>query len=397
MNMTAKVFVSVFAFFFSGVVAIGQVNSNDQQFQLHSRQAQEYLRENRPDKAIGEFKALLLLRPNDLVTRANLGTLLYFQGNYNDAATQLRSVVKAQPDLWKIVTLLGMCERRIGDLSGARAHLEAAFPKLTEDKLRIQAGMELVDVYYATRDLDKAADVLSTLRKLKPDDPAILYSAHRVYAELADEAALEVAVAAPKSAWMQQILGEEMMTQGDTDSAIRHYREAQRIDDTLPGLHFELGEVLSASSSQTDKGEAEKEYQKAVQQNPFDSKAECRLGRIAMARSDPDAALTHYSTAVRLQPDDPDANLGLARVLISMKQPEKAQPLLEKAVQLDPSDPAAHYQLGMLYRRMGKTADAQRELAQFQSLKKTKEELADLYRAMRQNKPDEEDSGVTTP
>jgi tetratricopeptide (TPR) repeat protein len=390
--MTRRACISVFtASFLFGFLLFGQSGSKDQQLLLHSRRAQEFLQENRPDQAIGEFKAILDLKPNDTAVRANLGTLLYFEGHYKDAAAELRTVVKTQPTLWKAVTLLGMSERRMGDLSGARSDLETAFPKLTDAKVRIQAGMELVELYYSSRDLDKAADVLSALRKLKPGDPAILYTAHRIYAEQADEAALDVAMVAPKSAWMQQILGEEMMTQGDTQSAITHYRQALSLDDHLPGLYFELGEVLNSSSLPAEKEEAEKDYAAALAQNPFDEKAECRLGRIALGRSDLKSAFAYYSAAVRLQPEDWEANLGLGKVLSAMEDPAKARPLLEKAVQIDPSDPAAHYQLGTLYRRMGRIEDARREFAQFESLKRTKEELKDLYKAMRlQGKQEDE-------
>ncbi|MDQ2775879.1 MAG: tetratricopeptide repeat protein, partial [Acidobacteriota bacterium] len=76
----------------------------------HSRQAQEYLRANRPDLAIGELKAVLALEPDNIVALGDLGTLLYFRGDFEEAAKNLRAVVKIQPSLWKTVTLLGMCE-----------------------------------------------------------------------------------------------------------------------------------------------------------------------------------------------------------------------------------------------------------------------------------------------
>jgi tetratricopeptide (TPR) repeat protein len=369
--------------------------SPSQEIQTHSQQAQLYLASNRPDLAIGEFKAILLLDPGNIGARGNLGTLLYFRGDYQRAAEELRTVVKGQPSLWKTRMLLGMCEKRVGHLDQARTELEQTFPNLSEDKLRIQAGMELTELYYASRDLDKAADVLSVLRKLKPDDPAILYTAHRIYSEQADETTLSIAMVAPKSAWMHELIAEEMLVQGNNDAAIAHYREALKINDRLPDLHFELGEVLSSASSITDKRQAEKEYAAALAQNPFDGKSECRLGRIALARSDLKAALAHYSRSVELQPDDPEANLGQGKVLLAMNEPQKAEPLLEKAVRLDPTDSVAHYHLGTLYRQMGRSDDARRELAEFQRLKRMKEQLKELYKEMRlQPKHDQEEAEI---
>ncbi len=110
---------------------------------LIAAQAQQFLAAKRPDLAIGEFKAILAMDPSDIAARGDLGTLLYFRGDYREAAGKLRAVVKQQPSLWKTVMLLGMCEKRLGNQPAARADLEQAFPQLSEEKLRVQAGMEL--------------------------------------------------------------------------------------------------------------------------------------------------------------------------------------------------------------------------------------------------------------
>jgi tetratricopeptide (TPR) repeat protein len=375
--------------------SLSQSTTRQEQIQSNMRQAQGYLRTNRPDLAIGEFKAILALDPNNVTALGDLGTLLYFQGNYEEAATELRAALKIEPSLWKTETLLGMCEKRTGDMASARGDLEKAFPQLKEEKLRVEAGMQLIEIYYASRELDKAAAVVSILRQLKPDDAEILYTAHRIYTEQADETMLSVAMVAPKSAWMHQLAAEEMVRRGNSEGAIKEFREALRIDPQIPGVHFELGEVLSASSSSSDQEQAEKEYQAALLQNPSDEKSECRLGKIAFDRSNLTRALDHYSRAAALQPNDPEANLGLGKVLTSMGQRDKAEPLMEKAVRLDPSDPVAHFRLGSLYRQMGRPEDARRELAEFQRLKRMKEGMKELYKEMRlQTGPEEVETDI---
>jgi Flp pilus assembly protein TadD len=87
--------------------------------------------------------------------------------------------------------------------------------------------------------------------------------------------------------------------------------------------------------------------------------------------------------AVQLRPDDAEASLGLAKVLTSMGQLEKAEQLLERAIQLDPTSAVAHFRLSTLYRRAGRTADAQHELEQYQKYRAMKEKLRDLYHTMR--------------
>lgn len=367
--------------------SFSQATDSAPSIQSHLRQAQEFLRTGRPDLAVGEFRAVLKLDAANLTARNNLGTLLYFQGEYEKATVELRAALKADPNLWKTQTLLGMSEKRIGHITSARADLEKSFPHLLEEKLRIQAGLELIEIDYQSRDLEAAAEVVRVLRRLKPEDPAILFTAHRIYSEQADEAMLGVSMLAPNSAWMHQLMAHELVRQGDIKGAIAHLREALKIDPEVPGLHFELAELLSASMSGPNQGEdqreAEKEYRAALAQNPRDEKAECRLGRIALKDSELKDGFAHYSRALELQPDDAEANLGLGRVLVAMDQPQKAQPMLEKAVLLDPSDAAAHFRLGTLYRQIGRPEDSRKELAEYQRLKQMKEKLAAIYKEMR--------------
>jgi Tfp pilus assembly protein PilF len=139
-----------------------------QQIEAHIKQAQVYLSENKPDQAAAEFKAIIALDPKNVDAHGNLGVLLYFQGAFGDAIPQLRSALKLQPSLWKIQALPGMAERRSGDINGACTDLEKAFPKLTEPKMRIQTGMELIELYSAVGELGKAAETVNTLRELDP-------------------------------------------------------------------------------------------------------------------------------------------------------------------------------------------------------------------------------------
>jgi predicted Zn-dependent protease len=94
---------------------------------------------------------------------------------------------------------------------------------------------------------------------------------------------------------------------------------------------------------------------------------------------------------VQLQPNDAEANVGLAKVLMLMNQPDKAEPLLQRALQLDPTSAAAHFRLSTLYRQAGRTADAKRELDDYQKYKEMKEKLQDIYHDMRVNPAKQED------
>jgi Tfp pilus assembly protein PilF len=361
-----------------------------QQIEVHTRKAAEYLKENKPDLAVPEFRAILALDPSNVDAHGNLGAVLFFQGAYADALPQLRAAVKSRPTLWKTHALLGIGEKRTGDIEAARRDLEKAFPNLQEEKIRTDTGMELIELYSSEGELDKAAATIATLRRLSPTDPAILYSAYRLYTNLADESLLTLSIVDPKSARMHQAMAHELAKRGSTAEAIDNYRAALNLDPHLPGLHFELAEMLSTLGTVEGGKEAETEYKAAIESNPLEEQSECRLGDIAFRANDLKTASERYSRALELQPNDPEANIGLAKVLMSLDQPQKAEALLKHALQLDPTSPVAHFRLSTIYRTSGRTAEAKQELEQYQKYHKMKEQLRDLYHDLHRNQPTNE-------
>jgi tetratricopeptide (TPR) repeat protein len=348
----------------------------------HARLAQQYLNERRPELAIPEFEALIKLQPKNLDAQANLGVLLFFQGQYATAAPHLRAALEMQPNLTKLQALLGMAERRTGEAANARTHLEASFAALTESKLKVQVGMELVELYTASQELDKASVVVNSMRQGAPADPAVLYAAYRVYSDLAGEAMLTLALAAPDSAQMHQVMAHEEARAGNTTGARLQYEKAAQADPKLPGIHFEMAELLAVSEDPKTKQRAEAEYKAALAENSSDEKADSRLGDLASHRGDTATALKYYAAALQLQPDDAEAAFGMAKTLIALDQKDKALPVLERAVQLEPTNAAAHFRLSNLYRALDRTTDAQHEVEEYKRYKAMKEKLAAIFKDM---------------
>ncbi len=383
--MSSRAAISLYAVFFFSLQCLSQSPAtHQQQIESHKRQAALYLNESKPDLAIPEFRAIVALDPKNVDARGNLGVLLFFQGNYADAIPQLRAALKLQPTLWKIEALLGMGEKRTADVKAALTDLEKAFPKLEEKKLRIETGMELIEIYSATGDLDKAAATVSILRGLDPTNVELLYTSYRIHTDLAGESMLSLSLVAPNSARMHQVMAHELAKQGNSAAAIAQYREALKIDPNVPGLHFELAEMLNGSSIVKEQDEAEGEYKAALSVNQFDEKSECRLGDIAFRKGNLPQAQEYYSRAIQLQPNDAEASLGLGKTLLAMNLPQQAESPLERAVQFEPTSAVAHFRLSTLYRLTGRSADAKRELEEYQKYKTMKEKLAAIYREMRE-------------
>lgn len=364
--------------------------SVSQQIQAHERQAHELLSQKKPELAAKEFAAVVALDPNNIDAQANLGVLLFFQKDYLQAEPHLRKAVEQQPELTKIRALLGMAERNLGQADLARVDLQAVVGQLKEPGVRLEAGLELIELYTATQDLPKAAAVVETLRQGAPDDPRILYAAYRIYSDLAGESMLDLSVAAPESGQMHQAMAHELNRERDNPGTIANLRKALAIDPHLPGIHYELAEALRISPDLKLRAEAEQQYKLAVAANPRDEKSITRLGDLAVEKDNFDAAVTYYKQALALAPGEADATLGLAHVYIEKDQSASALPLLEPLVASDPTNVLAHYRLSTAYRKLKRLDDAKRELDAYQKYKGIKDKMRSIYKEMRLDTPQDE-------
>jgi Tfp pilus assembly protein PilF len=393
----------------SQVTAAGG-DDKQQEFAAHIQKAHGYLDAKQPALAIPEFQAAVAIDPGNVDAQANLGVLLFFQGKAADSIPHFLAALagrkEGQSGLAKIQGLLGMAESRTQDFADARTDMEAALTALAvpssqgqrveDQRFQVQLGLELVGLDTESGDLEKAAAVIAQLRKADPSNAEVLYAAFRTYSDLAGESMLALSLAAPESAQMHQLLAHEDTRQGNTTAAIGQYRKAIATDPHLPGVHFELAELLSTSTDEAVKKEAEQEYRTALRENPQDEKSMLRLAEIDARKGNARQSYDEYTKAVELQPADAVAKLGLAKTLIEMNQADKALPLLESAVQLEPTNATAHYRLATLFRKMGRVDDAKREMELYTKFKEMKEKLNALYKELqvqpkeiRADEPDE--------
>jgi len=366
----------------SAAACLPQATPNQQELSSHLQKAQADLHQNRPDLAIPQLQAALAIDPSNLEVRANLGVLLFFQGKYDQALPLLQAVVTAKPDLWKIQSLLGIAESKTGDDRQGRIDLETAFPHIDETKLKINVGLQLIESYTATGDLEKASTLIAQLLALKPTDPELLYAAYRIHSNMMAEDLLSLSLAAPDSAQLHQAIAHELQRTHDLEGTIRNLRQALALDPKLPGIHFELAEALHASDDQRLHTEALEQYKLAVKTNPSDPKAATRLGDIEVEMGDLDAGEKNYQQALKLQPNSADAKIGMANVLTERGDPAAAAPLLEQVIAADPSNYLAHFRLSTVYRKLHRPDDVKRELDAYTRYKDMHEKLTSIYKTL---------------
>src|SRR6185437_11392426 len=151
------------------------------------------------------------------------------------------------------------------------------------------------------------------------------------------------------SARVHEILGQSMMAQERYPQAIQEYSKAIERNGRLAGLHLQLGQAILA------------EFRTELEINPGDAEAAYQLGEISYERSDWDEAKRWLLKAVELRPKFAEAHAALGRVLAEQGDQASAIQHLEMAVAEAPDNAMAHYHLAQLYKKAGRTNDADRE------------------------------------
>jgi Tfp pilus assembly protein PilF len=375
-----------FTFVLCAELSQAQTAPKTSEIRDHLNRAQTAMQSNHPEIAASELRAALALDPKNAEVHANLGAIEFAQGNCTDAALDFHAALAFQPSFAKAQALLGICDKRKGKNS-AQSELEKSFASLKDVRLRTQVGLELMSLYDARSESDRSVPIVAALVSMNPDDSNVLYIAQRLYSELADDTLNKLAIIAPDSARMQQAIAEHLVNAGDLPNAVAHYRRSLEIDPHLNGVHFELAEAIleSDASNAGSQAEADRELEAGLKIDGDSAKAECLFGRIALLQDHTDKAFDRFQQALTLNPNEVEAQMGMARVLMTKEKPEDAIKYLAQAILADPLNAAAHYRLGVAYRRLKRTADAEKEMKLFQEIKQTNNQVRDFYRQM--NKP----------
>ena len=335
-------------------------------------------------------------------THLALGTEEVAHGDCAAAQKELHLALEAAPSLAQAQGLLGICEKRMGE-PGAQAHLEAGFARVADAKLKTEIGVELADYDYQRGDLDGTLPVVRALVALNPENIDILFFAQNVYQDMADATLNKLALLAPDSPRMQEVVAERLVEAGNLAGAAEHYRAAIAKDPYLPGAHFELAEaILEASPNDpTAQADAQKELDAALRVDGESARLECEMGRVAYLGGNLDAALAHYQRALRLMPGNVEALMGVARILMRQQKPAGALPLLQQAVDADPLNDEAHYRYAMALKALGHTDEAQEQIRAYQTIRAARDKVIRVYGEMNrrvQPKPaDLPDADATQP
>jgi len=301
-----------------------------------TRASKRYLDAMRADASATAAEERLLVLAAESIERADESTMI----------EPLEELTGILPRSWRGHYLLGELRRLTGDANGAVVALEHAD---SLQPLRDADSVRLAELYV---EADADATARSRLRRIKPESPEYAHaqdvlgvlaarSGDVAAARLAFERAVD---AGTQDAAVVRRLAEILAVQGDVPGAIARFRQAIELGAPTDA-RLGLARVLIASG---DSAGAERELELVLHDE--------RIGETAARARRLRLGLRHRDLEERLERGGQTAVSG------TEDQLDGARSELEAVVAADPDLWEAHFALGLVARRRGDVAAAERSL-----------------------------------
>jgi len=182
--------------------------------------------------------------------------------------------------------------------------------------------------------------------------------------------------------------GIDALTDGDYDAAVREFKLTISMDpysDNALNAFEYMGNALE-SSGETE--EAIKAYRQAIAFFPTEDGFNLSLGNLLFSEGENEEALKQYTAAVSKNTAVSENFYSLGQAYLALEQYDKAEEQFKKVIQMSPSESGGYYALGQTYRMEGKYDEAEKQLEKAltieQDFANAHYELGMLYAEQRQ-------------
>lgn len=309
------------------------------------------------DVALAEFRKVTELDPAFPAGFVSLGQACMEQRDYGAAVAPLKHALELDPNLAAAHQLLGYALLAQGYAAEAIPHLA---------RVQEQSALGIAEI--ETGQFSEAIANLQAALQKRPNDPDLLYYLGRASGLLSKQSIDALLAANPDSPRAHQAMAENYFVLRRMPEAENEYRQALRLRPDVPEVHLELGQVYAGSSQWA---KAEQEFRAQAKLQPGNAETAYRLGTALLEEGKVHEARVELLRADRLTPDMPETlySLGKAASLEGdAAAAEKAWINLLSIEKQSSLAAQAHFGLAALYRKQGKTAEAQREIQAFESL-----------------------------
>jgi predicted Zn-dependent protease len=320
----------------------------------------------RLEQAIPLYKAALSMRPAWKEGWWSLGTILYDQNSYPDAAHAFRRLLVYDPKNGTAHLMLGLCEYQLNLDDSALQDLQ----KAKELGVRKDDQLPQVLLYHeAMLHLRKGQyeSALETLHFLVKEG---------VHSEELDAAlGMGVLLLRPKNAPAhgspdEQVIlragrAEELSLAKKLDEARTSYAALVQEFPEFPNLHYAYGRFL-LTVDDPEGGVAQ--FEEEIKNNPGHTRARLQIA-VTHYRVDSAAGIPYALEVVKLDPNYPFGHYLLGLLYYDSGDTAQSIPELETAARMVPQEAQFQFALGNAYARAGRREDAARARVLFLRLK----------------------------
>jgi tetratricopeptide (TPR) repeat protein len=341
------------------------------------------------------WRAVLKAHPADAEAFAHVGLLEARQEHYKQAVPLYRRALALNPAMTGVRLNLGLALFKSGALSAA---IQTFTPLLKSESPSSPEALRVTTLIgLAHYGLGEYREAVPFLKQATAGDaqnlPFRLALAHSCLWSKQYQCVLdvyhEILTLNAESAEADMLAGEAMDEMKDNAGAMQQFRAAVKADPREPNVHFGLGYLLWGLM-QYD--EAAQEFQAELANNPDHAQALTYLADTNMRLNHPDAAPALLEKAIKIDPKIALAHLDLGILDSNAGRKDDALRELKSAEKLSPDDQNVHYRLGRFYQSMGKKDEAKAEFDKTRGLQKASDETVfnKLHAAQAKDKPAEE-------
>ncbi|HEU4689620.1 MAG TPA: tetratricopeptide repeat protein [Vicinamibacterales bacterium] len=254
-------------------------------------------------------------------------------GRLDDALKELQGAVTSWPNESEVHRLLGLAYWLNDQQGQSIDHLRSAI-RLTPDDERARVTL---------------AEVLAGDRRLAEAERELTQAVER----------------GSRSGRIHHQIAQLYERQSLLPQAARSFEESENFGPIVGRDQFYLS-LGSLRVNQADFDGAVAAYTRRIEANPNSGEAHRQLGEIYFLQGKNEEALTEFLAATWLDPRDAKAHAAAGQVQVRLLNYAEAVVALQRALSLDASLQEARYALGTSLMRLGKTADARRELEVFE-------------------------------
>jgi tetratricopeptide (TPR) repeat protein len=333
-------------------------------FELLVKQANAAREASRLLEAIELYTKALKLRPRSAEAYWGLGLSNYALDRYQPAREAFRTVADLTPENGDAWTFKGLCEFQLKNYDTALEDLlrskkmGAGVTKNVVTVARYHIGI----LFTRNGQFEQAVQMLNGFAVEGNDSPRII--------EAMGLATLRLPMLPVDLPGTRR---DQVMLAGRANyfhaallpsGAQRAYEELVTRYPEVPNVHYAYGVFLSGEQPDA----AVEQFKAELKVSPSHPWAKIQLAFEYIKRSDWEAARPWAQQAVEEAPDAFVAHRALGQVLLETGDLDGAVREFEMGVRQAPDSPAMRFALARAYRRAGRTADADREQAEFARL-----------------------------